>query len=100
MPKGMRELPGEEEEAGLSGVINPRQAEDHKQHMEQAVKELQEKANEEEITDVMDPFINKVKSICTDIHTPMEGANTKKVLHSLVDPYGLALRPQTEQTES
>ena len=67
MPKGMRELPGEEEEAGPSGVINPRQAEDHKQCMEQAVKELQEKAKEEEITEIMELFINKVKFICADI---------------------------------
>ena len=48
----------------------------------------------------MEPFINRVRSICTDVHTPMEGADTKKVLHALGDPYGLALRPQTEETES
>ena len=100
MPKSRRESPGEEEEAGPLNVINPRQAEDHKQCMEQAVNELQEKAKEEEITEIMEPFINKVKSICADIHTPMEGADTKKVLHALGDPYGLALRPQTEETKS
>ena len=101
MPKGMRELPGEEREvAGPSGVINPRQAEGHKRCLEQAVKELQANAKEEEITEIMEPFINKVKLICTDIHTPMEAADTKKVLHTLGDPYGLALRPQTEETKS
>ena len=93
-------ISGREEEAGLSGVINLRQAEDHKQHMEQAVKVLQEKAKEKEITEIMEPFINKIKSICEDIHTPMEGADTKIVLHTLGDPYGLAPRPQTEETKS
>ena len=98
MPKGMRELPGEEEEVvSPSGIINPRQAENHKHHLDQAVRGLQEQAKEEEITEIMEPFINKMKSICTNIHTPMEAVDTKKVLHALGDPCGLALRPQTEE---
>ena len=55
MPKGMRELPEEVEEAGTLGVINPRQAEDHKKYLERAVKELQEKENDEEIMEIMEP---------------------------------------------
>ena len=100
MPKGMREWSVEEEVAGPSGVVNPRQAENHKLHLDQAVKELQEKAKEEEIEEIMGPFINKVKSICTEVYTPMEAADEKKVLHALGDPYGLALRPQTENIEN
>ena len=97
----MRELPDKEEEvAGPSGVINPRQAESHKQCLDQAVKELQEKAKEEEIKEIMEPFIHEVKSICTEIYTPMEAADAKKVLYALGDPYGLALRPQTEETKN
>ena len=47
----------------------------------------------------MEPFINKVKEICTEVYSPMESADGKKVLHALGDPYGLALRPQTENIE-
>ena len=100
MPKATRCLSGDGEEVGPLGIINPQQAEDHRRRMEQAVKELKEKANDEEITEIMESFINKVKSICTDIHTPMAGTDLEKVLHTLGDPYGLALRPQTEEIET
>ena len=68
--------------------------------MEQAVKELKEKANNEEIPEIMESFINEVKSICTNIYAPMAGADPKKVLHTLGDPYGLVLRPQSEEIET
>ena len=68
--------------------------------MEEVVKELKEKANDKEISEIMEQFINEVKSICKDVHTPMAGADPKKVLHALEDPYGLALRPQTEEIEN
>ena len=68
--------------------------------MEQAVKELKDKANNEEITEIMESFSNKVKSICTNVHTSMAGADPKKVLHTLGDPYGLALRPQSKEIET
>lgn len=37
---------------------------------------------------------------CIEVHTPMMGADPKKVLHSMGDPYGLALRPWTEEIEN
>ena len=54
---------------------------------------------EEEIEEIMGPFIEEVKEICLEVYTPMESADVKKVLHTLGDPYGLALRPQTEDVE-
>ena len=77
-------------------MVNPRQAKSHKLCLDQAAKELQERAKEEETEEIMEPFINKVKEICTEVYTPMESPDGKKVLHALGDPYGLALRPQTE----
>ena len=99
MPKRCRDSPAKEEVAGPLGVANPQQAENHKLHLDQAIKELQERAMEEEIEEIMEPFINKVKEICTEVYTPMESTDGKKVLHALGDPYGLALRPQTENIE-
>ena len=32
-----------------------------------------------------------VKACCTEIHVPMAGADTQKVLHSMGDPCSLAL---------
>ena len=83
MPKATRCLYGNGDKAGQSGVINPHQAEDHQKHMEKAVNKLKYKANNEEITEIMESFINEVKSICTNIHTPMAGTDPKKVLHAL-----------------
>ena len=99
MPKRCRDPPAKEEVAGPSGVANPQQAKNHKLHLDQAIKELRERAMEEEIKEIMGPFINKVKEICTEVYTPMESADEKKVLHALGDPHGLALRPQTENIE-
>ena len=67
--------------------------------MEQAVDRLKESAKEEEISEIIKQFIDEVKSICKDVHTPMTGVDSKKVLHEMGDPYGLALRPQTEAIE-
>ena len=68
--------------------------------MEQAVNKLKEKANEEEISEIMEQFIDEIKSICKDVHAPIAGTDPKKVLHAIGDPYGLALRPQTEEIEN
>ena len=47
----------------------------------------------------MKEFINEGKAICRNVHTPMTGTDSKKVLHVMGDPYGLARRPQTEVIE-
>ena len=100
MPKAARGLSGEGEEACPLGMINPRQVEDHKRCVEQAVDKLKERANDEEISEIMEQFIDEVKSICKDVHTPMTGTDPMKVLRAMGDPYGLALRPQTEEIEN
>ena len=64
------------------------------------VNKLKEKANEEEILEIMEQFIEEIKSICKDVHAPIAGTDPKKVLHAMGDPYGLALRPQTEEIEN
>ena len=99
MPKATRGLTGEGEEASPSGVMNPRQVEDHKRCMEQTVDKLKESAKEEEISEIMKQFIDETKSICKDVYTPMTGTDSRKVLHVMGDFYGLALRPQTEAIE-
>ena len=97
--KRCRDSPAKEDAAGPSGVTNPRQAEDHKVRLDQAIEKLRDKAMEEEIEEIMGPFIEEVKEICLEVYAPMESADVKKVLHALGDPYGLALRPQTEDVE-
>ena len=99
MPKRCRDSPPKEDAAGPSGVTNPRQAEDHKVRLDQTITKLRDKAMDKEIEEIMGPFIEEVKEICSEVYGPMESADTTKVLHALGDPYGLALRPQTEDVE-
>lgn len=99
MPKAARKSTSEKEEADPSGVVNPQQAEDHKRKMEQTIKNLKESAKDEAITEIMEEFIDAVKTVCGEVYVPMKGKDTKKVLHLIGDPYSLALRPQTEEIE-
>ena len=73
MPKRCRDSPAKEDAAGPLGVTNPRQAEDHKLCLDQAIEKLRERAMEEEIEEIMGPFINEVKEICSEVYAPMEG---------------------------
>ena len=100
MPKAASQSVDEMEEVGPSSVINPQQAEDHKCRMEQTIEDLKENTKEEAIQEIMKDFMESVMMTCREIHTPMMSADTKKVLHSVGDPCGLALRPQTEYIEN
>ena len=72
MPKRCRDSPSKEDAAGPSGVTNPRQAKDHKVRLDQTIKKLRDKAMDEEIEEIMGPFIEEVKEICSEVYAPME----------------------------
>ena len=99
MPKAARKSTSEREEAGPSGVVNSQQAEDHKRKMEKMIEDLEESVKDEAVTKIMEVFIDMVKTICREVHAPMKSADTKKVLHLMGDPYGLALKPNTKEIE-
>ena len=48
----------------------------------------------------MGDFVVAVKTCCEEIYTPLTVANAQKVLHSMGDPYGLALQQQTDEVEN
>ena len=53
-----------------------------------------------EVKEIMGDFITAIKSCCEKIYPPLTNAEVKKVLYSIGDPYGLALREQTEEIET
>ena len=58
MPKATRKSNKEEEtEPVPSQVINPQEAEEHCQNLEDALKELQRCANEDEVQEIIKSFI-------------------------------------------
>ena len=48
----------------------------------------------------MGDFILVTKLCCEEIYTPLRNADVSKVLHSIGDPYGLAIWEQTEEIET
>lgn len=79
-------------ECGHGGVINPHEAEEHRHKMDRAKEELKRSAEEEEFHEIMKDIIENIKAACTVIHTQMADEDVLKVLHSMGDPYDLALQ--------
>ena len=64
------------------GAINKAEAECHRQKLQQTIINLKTNAND---------FILATKTCCEEIYPPIRNADVKKVLHSMGDPYGLAI---------
>ena len=62
--------------------------------------DLRKSVMEQNIREIMGDFVVAVTACCEEIYPPLTGADTQKVLHSMGDPYGLALREQTEEVEN
>ena len=101
MPKAKQKSGAEKEMKPVPlGVINPHETEKHRQNLEDVVRELQRCVNEEEVWEIVKMFIENVKKTCTEIYALTSDSNIRNVLHSIKDPYVLALWPVTEETEA
>ena len=76
---------------GHVGVINPQEAEEHRQNLKRVVEEMKKCTEAKEIWEIMQKLIKDVKEACTKVHTQMAEASILNVLHSMRDPYGIAL---------
>ena len=83
-----------------TGVINPQEVEEHRQSLKRVVEELKKCTEEKKIQEVMQKLIEDVKEAYAKVHTQMTEASISNVLHSIRDPYSLALRQATEGTEN
>ena len=101
MPKALQKTDTHKEDmATPHGAINEEEAEHHRGMLQKAVLDLKENATGTEIKEIMGDFITDIKVCCEKIYPPLVNAEVKKVLHSLGDPYGLALREQSEEVET
>ena len=101
MPKAQRKSKVEEEEdVPLHSTINEEEAIRHQHKLEQTINDLKRSALEPEIREIMGDFILSIKNCCEEIYPPITYADAQKVLHSMGDPYGLAIREQTEEVET
>ena len=89
MPKAQRKSRVEEEDVPLHGAINEEEATRHWHKLEQTINDLKRSALE--IREIMGDFILSIKNCCEEIYPPIMYADTQKVLHSMGDPYGLAI---------
>ena len=81
------------------GIINPHEDKEHISKMDRAIEELKRSTEEEEICKIMKDLIENVKMACMEVYAQITDADILRVLHSMVDPYGLALWQQTEEIE-
>ena len=92
MPKGQDKSSVEEEDvAPLHGAINEAEAERHRQKLHQTIIDLKTSATEPDIREIMGDFILSTKTCCEEVYPPLRNADVQKVLHSIGDPYGLAI---------
>ena len=82
------------------GTINEEEAERHRLRLEKVIDDLRRSAMEPSIREIMGNFMMSIKTCCEEIYPPLTGADAQKVLHSMGDPYGLAIREQTEEVEN
>ena len=99
MPKANRGDSGDKS-ASPHGAINGEEAEWHRQKLEKVIDDLKRRAKEPSIKEIMGDFVLSIKTCCEEIYPPLTSADIRKVLHSMGDPYGLAIREQTEEVES
>ena len=83
------------------GAINEEEAECHRQKLQKTINDLKTNATEPKIREIMGDFILATKSCCEEIYPPpLRNTDVNKVLHSIGDPYRLAIREQTEEIET
>ena len=90
----------EEDDVPLHGTINEEEARWHRHKLEQMINDLKRSALEPEIREIMGDFILSIKTCCKEIYPPLMIADAQKVLHSMGNPYGLAVWEQTEEVET
>ena len=92
MPKAHNKL-GMDKEVAVPphGAINKAEGERHRQKLPQTINDLKTNTSEPEIREIMGEFILATKICCEEIYPPLRNADVNKVLHSMGDPYGLAI---------
>ena len=101
MPKATQKsiVEGEEEEAGLHGTTNPKEAKRHTCILEAALEKMEESIREGVAEDTMRITIERFKCAIVEIAPYMEEANVTTVLKSIKDTSCMALMPQTSDRE-
>ena len=91
--KCLRQTEGDSgnESAPPPRAINEEEAEMHRQKLEKMIDDLRRSALEPSIREIMGDFVISIKTCCEEIYPPLTSADVQKVLHSMGDPYGLAI---------
>ena len=99
MPKAARKSPGEVEEAGLSGVINPEEAEDHTNDLEALMTNIEERVKAGDTRNLLNETLKNIKTRLATTIPSMEAADLDTVSQAIKDKDFNVLFPRTEEGE-
>ena len=98
MPKAMRESP-EEEEAGPSGIINPKEAEDHANDLELIMESIEEWVKAGDTKGLLDETLRDIKARLATTTPSMEAADITIMTQSIRDKDFKVLTPRSDEVE-
>ena len=99
MPKAARKSPGEVEETGLSGVINPEEAEDHANDLEALMANIEERVKAGDTKNSLNETLKNIKTRLAAMIPSMEAADLDTVSQAIRDKDFKVLSPRTEERE-
>ena len=101
MPKATQKsiIEGDEAEAGLHGMTNPKEAKSHTCNLDATLVKMEESIREGMVEDIMRKTIEQFRSAIVEIAPYMEEANVTTILKSIKDMSCMVLMPQTSDCE-
>ena len=99
MPKTAQKLPGEVEETGLSGVINPEEAKDHTKDLEALMMNIEERVKAGDTRNLLSETLKNMKTRLAAMIPSMEATHVDTVFQAIKDKDFKVLSPRTEEGE-
>ena len=99
MPKATRKSSEETEEHSLSAITNPEEAKDHIMDLEALMKNIKEKIETGDTTNLLKQFLENMKTRLVATFPSLDSADVNIVSNAVKDKEFKVLLPHTEDTE-
>ena len=100
MPKATRKSSEDTEELSPSAVTNPEEAKDHITDLEALMKNMKEKIEAGDTTNLLKQTLENMKTRLVATFPALETADVNIIFHAVKDKEFKVLLPRTEDTES
>ena len=99
MPKATRKSSEETEEHSLLAVTNPQEAKDHIMDLEALMKNMKEKIEAGNTTDLLKQTLENMKTRLVSTFPSLDSADANIIFNAIKDKEFKVLLPRTEDTE-